>query len=102
MRIASRMAGISLQDGEIRIALARRIRRRWCFEDFITLTLPETESAENGVPACPRLPGGTAGVTLSSAADPPAGEPCRAVCGGAADRYLAGAHISGASSGSYL
>ena len=43
-----------------------------------------------------------AGVTLSSAADPPAGEPCRAVCGGAADRYLAGAHISGASSGSYL
>ncbi|HIH4370138.1 TPA: hypothetical protein ACYR80_003127 [Morganella morganii] len=50
MRIASRMAGISLQDGEIRIALARRVRRRWCFEDFITLTLPETESAENGVP----------------------------------------------------
>lgn len=50
MRIASRMAGISLQDGEIWIALARRVRRRWCFEDFITLTLPETESAENGVP----------------------------------------------------
>lgn len=50
MRIASRMAGISLQDGDIRIALARRTRRRWCFEDFITLTLPETESAENGVP----------------------------------------------------
>lgn len=50
MRVTSRMAGISLQDGEIRIALARRKHRGWCFEDFITLTLPETESAENGVP----------------------------------------------------
>ena len=50
MQIASRMAGISLQDGELRIALARRKRRGWDFEDFITLTLPEAESAENGVP----------------------------------------------------
>lgn len=49
MRIASRMAGISLQDGEIRIALARRKHRKWYFEDFISLTLPETESAENEV-----------------------------------------------------
>lgn len=49
MRIASRMAGIALQDGEIRIALARRKYRGWYFEDFIALTLPETESAENGV-----------------------------------------------------
>ena len=49
MRIVSRMAGIALQDGEIRIALARRKYRGWYFEDFIALTLPETESAENGV-----------------------------------------------------
>ncbi|RUT64802.1 hypothetical protein CKG00_16805 (plasmid) [Morganella morganii] len=102
MQIASRMAGIALQDGELRIALARYKCRRWCFEDFITLTLPEAESAENGVPGLsvvaaalgkwrrrirgtPGVPGCAAGVTLSSAADTSAGKPRGAVCRGSGD-----------------
>lgn len=49
MRITSRVAGVSLQDGAIMIALGYKYRHHSCFDDFTTLYFPDGELADGWV-----------------------------------------------------